>query len=59
MIKRIINKGPQETDQGENQDVEDSYSDSDELVARAELIISINEASEENIIVISELKENM
>ena len=57
MIKRIINTGPQETDQGENQEVEDSFSDSDELVARAELIISINEASEEDIIVISELKE--
>ena len=58
MIKRRINTtGPQETDQEENQDVEESFPDSDELVARAELSISINEASEKEILVVNELKE--
>ena len=58
MIKRRINTtGPQETDQEENQDVEESFPDSDELVARAELSISINEASEKEILVANELKE--
>ena len=41
-------------DQEENQGVEDSFLDSDELVARAKLRISTNETSEEEII---ELKE--
>ena len=50
---RNINRTvPQETDQG----VEDSFPDSDELVARAKLRISINEASEEEIIVVNDLK---
>ena len=58
MKKRRINTiGPQETDQEENQGVEDSFPDSDELDARAKLSISINEASEEEIIVVNELKE--
>ena len=58
MIKRRINTtGPQETDQEQNQGVEDSFLDSDELVARAELSLSINEASEKEIIVVNELKE--
>ena len=58
MIKRRINTtGPEETDQEQNQGVEDSFLDSDELVARAELSISINEASEKEIIVVNELKE--
>ena len=58
MIKRRIDTtGLQEKDQEENQGVEDSFHDSDELVARAELSISINEASEEEIIVVNELKE--
>ena len=58
MIKRRINTtAPQETDQEENQGVEDSLSDSDELIARSKLNISINEASEEEIIVFNELKE--
>ena len=58
MLKRRTNTtGPQKTDQEENQCVEDSLSDSNELVARAKLSISINEASEEEIIVVNELKE--
>ena len=58
MIKRRINAtAPQETDQEENQGVEDILSDSDELVARSKLNISINEASEEEIIFVNELKE--
>ena len=58
MIKRRINTtAPLETDQEENQGVEDSLSDSDELIARSKLNISINEASEEEIIVFNELKE--
>ena len=58
MIKRRINTtGPQETHQEENQCVEDSFPDSDELIAGAELSISINEASEEGIIVVNELKK--
>ena len=45
MIGRRINTtGPQETDQEENQGVEDIFPDSDGLVARAKLSISINEA---------------
>ena len=48
MLKRRTNTtGPQEADQEENQGVEDSLSDSDELVARAKLSISIKEALEE------------
>ena len=48
MIKRKINTaGPQETDQEENQGVKESFPDSDELVARAELSIFINKASDE------------
>ena len=44
MIKRRINTtGPQKTDQEDHQGVEDSFPDSDELVARAKLSISINE----------------
>ena len=40
MIKgRINTTGPQETDQKENQGVEDSFPDSDELVARPKLIL--------------------
>ena len=35
--------------------VEDSFPDSDELVASAKLSISINETSEEEIIVVNEL----
>ena len=58
MIKRTINTtGPQETDQEENQGVEDSFPHSDELVAKGKLSISINEASEEEIIVVNKLKE--
>ena len=58
MITRRINtKGPQKTDQEENQSVEDSFPDSDELVARAELNISINEVLEEEIVVVNELKK--
>ena len=58
MIKRRINTtAPQETDQEENQGVADSLSDSDELIARSKLNISINEASKEEIIVFNELKE--
>ena len=58
MIKRRINTTePQETDQEENQGAEDSIPDSDELVAKAKLSIFINEASEEEIIVVNELKE--
>ena len=48
--RRISTTGPQETHQEENQGVGDSFPDSDELFARAELSISINEASEEEII---------
>ena len=43
MLKRRT--GIQEKDQEENQGVEDSFSDSDKLVAGAKLSISINEAS--------------
>ena len=58
MKKRRINTtGPQETDEEENQGVEDSFPDSGELVARAESSISINQASEEEIIIVNELKE--
>ena len=58
MKKRRINTtGPQETDEEENQGVEDSFPDSDELVARAESSISINQASEEERIIVNELKE--
>ena len=53
MIKRRINTTGPQTDQRENQGVEDSFPGSDELVARAELIISINEVSEEEVIVIN------
>ena len=45
------------SDQEENQGVEESFPNSDELVARAELSISINEVSEEEIIVVNKLKE--
>ena len=48
MIKRRINTtGPQKTDQEDHQGVEDSFPDSDELVARAKLSISINETERE------------
>ena len=58
MKKRRINTtGPQEADEEENQGVEDSFPDSDELVAKAESSISINQASEEEIIIVNELKE--
>ena len=57
MKRRINTTGPQKTDQEGNQGVEDSFPDSDELVATAELSISINEVSEEQIIVANELKE--
>ena len=58
MLKRRSNTtGPQETDQEENQGVEDSFSDSDEMVAGAKLSISINEASQEEIIIVNELKD--
>ena len=53
MIKRRIGTtGLQETDQEKNQGVEDSFPDSDELIARTELTISITE-----IIAVNELKE--
>ena len=55
--RRISTIGPHETDKEENQDVEDNFADSDELIARAELSISINEASEEDFTVVNELKE--
>ena len=54
--RRTNTTGPQETNQEENQGVEDSFSDSDEMVAGAKLSISINEASQEEIIVLNELK---
>ena len=58
VIKRRTNTtGTPETDQWDNQGVEDSFPDSDELVARAKLSISINEASEQEIIVVNELRE--
>ena len=58
MINRKINTiVPQETDQEENQGVGDSFPDSDQLVARAELSISINEASEEEKTVVTEFKK--
>ena len=57
MIKIINTIGSQETDQEENQGVEDSFPDFDELFARAKLSISINDASEEEMIVVNELKE--
>ena len=58
MTKRRINTtGPQETDQEENQDGEDSFHDSYELVARAKLSIFINDVSEEEIVVVNDLKE--
>ena len=58
MKKRRINTtGPQEADEEENQGVEDSFPDSDELVAKAESSISINQAAEEEIIIVNELKE--
>ena len=57
MERRINTTGPQETDQEENQGVEDIFPDSDGLVARAKLSISINEASEEERIVVNELKK--
>ena len=61
MIKRRISTtGLQEIDEAESQDVEDSFPDSNELVARAEMSISINEASEEEIIVINRrVEENI
>ena len=53
MIKRRISTtGLQEADQEKNQGVEDSFPDSDELIARTELTISITE-----IIAVNELKE--
>ena len=58
MIRRRTNStGPKETDQEEIKGVEDNFSDSDELVARTELSIYINEASEEETVVVNELKE--
>ena len=58
MINRKINTiVPQETDEEENQGVGDSFPDSDQLVARAELSISINEASEEEKTVVTEFKK--
>ena len=58
MIKRRINTtGPHETEQEGNQGVEDdSFPDSDEPFVTAELSISINEASEEQVIVVNEIK---
>ena len=47
----------QETDQEENQSVEDSFLDFEQLAARAKFSISINETSKEEIIVVNELKE--
>ena len=55
--RRIKTLGVQETDETENQGVEDSFPDSDKLVARAEISISINEASEDEIIVANEFKK--
>ena len=58
MIRRRTNStGSKETDQEEIKGVEDNFSDSDELVARTELSIYINEASEEETVVVNELKE--
>ena len=58
MIKRRINTtGLQETEQAENQGVENSFHDFNELIARGEISISVNEASEEKIIVVNELKK--
>ena len=58
IIKRKINTTrSQETDQEEDQGVEDSFPDPDELIARAKLSISINDVSEEEIIVVIESKE--
>ena len=58
MLQRKINTTlRQETDQEEHKGVEEGLPDSDELVARAELSIVMNVASEEEIIVVSELKE--
>ena len=58
MIRRRTNStGPKETDQEEIKSVEDNFSDSDELVARTELSIYINEVSEEETVVVNELKE--
>ena len=58
MLQRKINTtAPQETDQEEHKGVEEGFPDSYELVARAELSIVMNVASEEEIIVVSELKE--
>ena len=49
--ERINTTGLQETDQEENQGAEESFPDSNELVDRVKFSISINEASEEQIIV--------
>ena len=58
MIKRRINTtGLQETEQAENQGVENSFHDFNELIARGEISISVNEASEEKIIVVNELNK--
>ena len=55
--RRIDTTGTQKTDQRDNHGVEDSFPDSDELVARAKLSISINEASQQEILVVNELRE--
>ena len=54
---RINTTGPHQTDQEENQGVEDSFPVSDELATRAELSVSFHEASEEEMIVVNELKD--
>ena len=53
MKRRCKTTDTQEIFQCGNQNVKDSFPDSDELVAEAELIISINELSEEEIITIN------
>ena len=58
MVKKSIDTtGLQETDQTENQGVENSFYDFDELVARAVMTISVNKALEEEIIFVNELKK--
>lgn len=58
MIKiRTNTTKKQELAQEENQSIEESFPNSDELVARAKLSIPINKALEEYIILGNELKE--
>ena len=56
-LEMIKTMGPQETNQKENQGVGDSFPGSEELVAIAELSISINQVSEEEVIIANELKK--